>query len=64
MYSEKMKDKMFGGNVIYLDKKGYKLKYFYDYEIMKLNIKIFGKLKSYLDFKVYKLINGDDDRYG
>lgn len=58
----KILDKMFRVNVIYLDKKGYKLKYFYDYEIMKLNIKIFGKLN--LDFKVYKLINGDDDRYG
>lgn len=53
---------MLRGNVTHPDKKGHKSKHLYDYEIMKSNTKIPGKLKSHLDFKVHKLTNGDDDR--
>lgn len=50
------------GNVTHPDNKGKKSKHLYDYEIMKSNTKIPGKLN--LDFKVHKLTNGDDDRHG
>lgn len=60
----KILDKMPRVNVTHPDKKGHKSKHLYDYEIMKSNTKIPGKLKSHLDFKVHKLTNGDDDRHG
>lgn len=60
----KILDKMPRGNVTHPNKKGHKSKHLYDYEIMKSNTKIPGKLKSHLDFKVHKLTNGDDDRHG
>lgn len=63
MYSENSRQNA-QGNVTHPDKKGHKSKHLYDYEIMKSNTKIPGKLKSHLDFKVHKLTNGDDDRHG